>query len=301
MHKIGEFFLCTVKHVFSYAGLVFLASLFRVLPFPVISQLSSGLAWTLRSVIRYRRQTAVENLTRAFPEKTLEDIDAMLPALYRNITDVFCETIWAFYARPAAILRHFTLPDATEIERLFGEYRGAVLASGHLANWEMCGFCFHEVIPSKGIVAYRSLKNPLVDRMVRRYRRKSKMHLASMPEVLRTVARKLAEPHYILLIADQSPDPEGAQWEEFFGQETAFFRGPAVIAHRYDIPVFFAYARRVRRHHYRLMIEPLFMEPTKTAPDEITRMYVRKLEEAIRRDPIAWLWTHRRWKHKREG
>ena len=32
----------------------------------------------------------------------------------------------------------------------------------------------------------------------------------------------------------------------------------------------------------------------------VSEKYARMMEETILRDPAGWLWTHRRWKHKRE-
>ncbi|MCB0786185.1 MAG: hypothetical protein KDC02_18495, partial [Flavobacteriales bacterium] len=32
---------------------------------------------------------------------------------------------------------------------------------------------------------------------------------------------------------------------------------------------------------------------------EITEIHTRRLEADIRRSPEIWLWTHRRWKHRR--
>jgi KDO2-lipid IV(A) lauroyltransferase len=40
--------------------------------------------------------------------------------------------------------------------------------------------------------------------------------------------------------------------------------------------------------------------PKDTAENEITEMHVRALEKAIIEHPDNWLWSHRRWKHKRE-
>ncbi|RLD31380.1 MAG: acetyltransferase, partial [Bacteroidetes bacterium] len=41
-------------------------------------------------------------------------------------------------------------------------------------------------------------------------------------------------------------------------------------------------------------------EAKATKEGEITEAYIQKLEEAIRRNPGIWLWSHKRWKHKRE-
>jgi KDO2-lipid IV(A) lauroyltransferase len=34
---------------------------------------------------------------------------------------------------------------------------------------------------------------------------------------------------------------------------------------------------------------------------ELTRQYMSLMEKTILRNPAYWLWTHRRWKRKREN
>ncbi len=63
--------------------------------------------------------------------------------------------------------------------------------------------------------------------------------------------------------------------------------------------VYFADVRRERRGYYRLRLRPLTDEVEKYADYTLTDLYMRELEAMIRRQPAYWLWTHRRWKHKR--
>ena len=46
-------------------------------------------------------------------------------------------------------------------------------------------------------------------------------------------------------------------------------------------------------------IETYKINPKKTIKGEITSLYLRKIEEKITQKPEFWLWTHRRWKHKK--
>lgn len=221
----------------------------------------------------------------------------MLPSVYRNITDVFFETFKAFTISPADILRYIELPDKTQLDSFHAHFKGAILATAHLANWEWCGYCLNEILKVPGIAVYRPLKNPPVDKMMRRHREMSRMSIVPMRQIVKQLASGHADSHFVLLIADQSPDPDGAQWEKFFGIETAFFKGPATLALRYDLPVFFVHLERTRRHYYRMHLEPLCLDPKNHDVSSITRMYVQRLEAYIRKSPEAWLWTHRRWKH----
>ncbi len=57
---------------------------------------------------------------------------------------------------------------------------------------------------------------------------------------------------------------------------------------------------RLRRGRYEIAFERIYDGQEPVAEYEITRRYVRKLEEMIRERPELWLWSHRRWKRKRE-
>jgi KDO2-lipid IV(A) lauroyltransferase len=45
----------------------------------------------------------------------------------------------------------------------------------------------------------------------------------------------------------------------------------------------------------------LVEDPSKTAPGEITRIYMNTLEKIIQDKPEFYLWSHRRWKLKRNS
>ena len=49
-----------------------------------------------------------------------------------------------------------------------------------------------------------------------------------------------------------------------------------------------------------LQVEPSDAGEGEVAEHEITERYVRLLESEIRRRPELWIWSHRRWKHKRD-
>jgi len=71
------------------------------------------------------------------------------------------------------------------------------------------------------------------------------------------------------------------------------------IASKYDIAVVFFHIQKVKRGYYNLNIELLF-DHTAGLPDHlITEAHTMKLEDIIREKPEFWLWSHRRWKHKR--
>jgi KDO2-lipid IV(A) lauroyltransferase len=54
-----------------------------------------------------------------------------------------------------------------------------------------------------------------------------------------------------------------------------------------------------KRGYYEVTLEVLTMNPKETPDNYITDLFNKKLEEDIKVQPEIWLWSHRRWKHKR--
>ena len=77
------------------------------------------------------------------------------------------------------------------------------------------------------------------------------------------------------------------------------FFGTEKIAHKLGYPVIYIGLERSRRGHYAMRFEELVADPASTAEGEITRLHTQRLEADIRRLPAFWLWSHRRWKHRR--
>jgi KDO2-lipid IV(A) lauroyltransferase len=71
------------------------------------------------------------------------------------------------------------------------------------------------------------------------------------------------------------------------------------LANRYNTAVLYYEIRRVKRGYYEVDVTLITENAAETADMEITEAHVRLLEETIRRNPQYWLWSHRRWKHKR--
>ncbi|MDB5281706.1 MAG: htrB, partial [Bacteroidota bacterium] len=54
-----------------------------------------------------------------------------------------------------------------------------------------------------------------------------------------------------------------------------------------------------KRGHFSAELIKITDSPNSTAENEITEKFVRLLEKHIQEYPSDWLWSHKRWKHKR--
>jgi KDO2-lipid IV(A) lauroyltransferase len=120
-----------------------------------------------------------------------------------------------------------------------------------------------------------------------------------MQEVKNYFASGFHEPTAVFFIMDQSPsNPSRGYWTTFLNQETCFMTGAARFAIQYDLPVLFGRIEKVKRGYYTFSLEAI---PTKSLNvEEIMELLISRLEQQIQHFPEFWLWTHRRWKHKRE-
>ena len=73
------------------------------------------------------------------------------------------------------------------------------------------------------------------------------------------------------------------------------------LAARFKCPVVYVSIKRVRRGYYEIELTELYDGDSPLPVDEfpITDAFVRHLERDIKAAPEQYLWTHRRWKHKR--
>jgi KDO2-lipid IV(A) lauroyltransferase len=106
----------------------------------------------------------------------------------------------------------------------------------------------------------------------------------------------------ILLLFDQSPhDPSRSHWIRFLNQDTPCFYGPEKYARQYDIPVLYGRVKKVKRGFYETWFEVVTENPLEMKNGEIIERIHALLEVDIRNEPEHWLWSHKRWKHKRDA
>ena len=76
--------------------------------------------------------------------------------------------------------------------------------------------------------------------------------------------------------------------------------GTEKMAHKLDAVVLFLHIRKLKRGYNQLEFSVITENARESKPFEITERATRMLEEKINQRPELWLWSHRRWKHKRE-
>jgi Kdo2-lipid IVA lauroyltransferase/acyltransferase len=272
-----------------------------MLPFRVLYILSDFLFVIVFYVWRYRKKIVLENLRRSFPEATDKEIKALRWFYYRYLSDLFLETIKMLTISPAEIIRRCSLDEPSKklLDQLYDDRESAILTLGHKGNWEWAGMAFSLFCQQPFYIVYHPLTNNILDKMMLQMRKRFGARLTTMNNVFRTLKQVGQEPVLSAFVADQSPPPETALWTEFLHRETPFFRGPEKISSKLGQNVLYLSIRRVRRGYYLMHVDKLVDSHEEYQTGHVTEKYVEALEKDILQDPVTWLWSHRRWKHKK--
>jgi len=279
---------------------VFFIRLFGLLPFPLIYKLSDFLSFVLYHIVKYRRPVVYENLRMCFPEKNEKEIRNIARENYTNLSDLMVEALKGFSMNFKEISERYRIVNPEILDPYYDEGRSVIVFLNHFGNWEWGKFCAQLGFRHHPVLFYKPLSNKYIDQYLGKARGNMDLELVSFYRVQQTFIEKVNERCMFILVGDQSPSNlQKAIWADFFNMETACVHGPEKYAVQTGYPVIFANVQRVRRGSYELTAKLLFEDARKTQKGEVTQVYMKELEEMIRKTPQNWLWSHKRWKHKR--
>ena len=274
------------------------------LPMAVLYRLSDFLFLLVFSAVGYRRKVVAENFARSFPEKAPAERARLERDFYHHFCDLIVESFKSFTISDAEIRARFRVLNPEILEPYFRAGKSVVLAGGHYNNWEWFGVGLRQQISHRAVAIYKPLSNRFLDGKMRETREKFGLEMLPMREVpeffRQAAADPKTEPFAMIFGGDQSPgDPRKAHWMKFLNQDTGVVFGTEKYAKEYDLPVFFGLIRKVSRGNYTFEMSLVTETPREAKAGGVIGEVARRLEAEIRKDPRYWLWTHRRWKHRR--
>jgi Kdo2-lipid IVA lauroyltransferase/acyltransferase len=171
-----------------------------------------------------------------------------------------------------------------------------IFFSGHIANWEIAALAAVQYGISVAQI-YRAANNPLVDRMIARFRGDRGEFIPKGPVAARRAIAALRCGTHLTMLADQKMN-DGIS-VPFFGRPAMTAPALAVLALRFDCDVLPVRVERLDGAHFRLTVFPPLPlsrsgEPHAEAAALMARVNAT-LEVWIRDRPEQWLSLHRRW------
>ena len=270
-------------------------------PYPFYLGVGRALFFLLYYVFGYRRQVTMQNLRLSFPHASQTELDILARRYYMYLGDLISEIMKTLFFSQKKALQHCHLSE--EATALFNQYalqnQSIIVVMGHVGNWEWASHAFKLACPQPLYVLYRPLSNSAFDQLMQAIRTRFGTQLVAMNDTLRHMLAQRGETHVTTFISDQTPPPQTAYWTTFLNQETPVFTGIEKLARRFNYPVVYACVKRIRRGYYIVEAETLCNNPLSLSDNALTELHTRRLEKDILENPETWLWSHRRWKHKR--
>jgi KDO2-lipid IV(A) lauroyltransferase len=277
-----------------FYGFLYVVSL---LPMRVLYGLSDVIFFIVYHLLGYRKKVVMDNLSRAFPEKTEAERVRIAKKFYHNFLDSFIEVIKLVSASDAWLQKRFTI-DVRVLDEVYATGKSCQLHLGHTFNWEWGQLVLTALTNFKILVVYMPISNKVMERLFYRLRVRTGNAFLAAPQMKEAIVPYLSTQYLLGLVADQSPGSmHNAYWIDFLGRPTPFASGPEKGARSGGLPVVFAAIDKPRRGYYHATMELGCMDASELPEGELTRRYVRYLESVIRNRPDMWLWSHRRWKH----
>jgi KDO2-lipid IV(A) lauroyltransferase len=254
---------------------------------------------------RLREQKiARANLTAAFPEKSPEEIEAILAGVWDNLGRVGAE-----FAHLDHIWEHDPAhPEDSRIEietrthELFAQLRldnkPALIFASHLGNWEMPALA----AVAHGLdatILYRRPNIASADRIIQEIRR---VKMGTLVPAGRDAPLKLAEAlqngQHVAMLVDQYLT-NGVE-VTFFGRKTKANPMLARLLRQVECPIHGVRIIRLPGHRFRAELSEE-VKPVRDASGKVdiqgTMQAVTSVVEGwIREYPDQWLWLHRRWR-----
>lgn len=276
--------------------------LISLMPFRLLYPFSRFLAFLLYRLIRYRKKVVFSNLRNAFPEKQDKEIKKIAREFYRNFADLILEVLKIRSISKRSLLKRVSFRNFELIEELHSQKKSIIVTIGHCGNWEWMSMLLEMMSGYKVFAVVKPLNDAFYDDYLTRLRTRfnKKGGLIPFKSTFREMVRRKNELTMTIIAGDQTPTKDEINyWTTFLNQDTPVFLGIEKIARSLDFPVLFFDIQRKKRGYYEIDISMVSAFPIQTSEYEITEKHVKMLEQKIRRNPDNWLWSHRRWKHKK--
>ena len=262
--------------------------LLKILPYKLSSYLCGILMYLIAPLTSYNTRVK-KHLKIAFPQKSRKEINKL------------SSQHWFMFGQTIGEMPHIN--KLIELGNLQTEglekikNGPAILVGAHMGNWEFL-LRVGDLAGRRAGYVFRPINNWILNK-IQAYRNKDakadfyrKGRLAAIG-----MAGKLKNGEVVGLTGDQLLR-EGIM-VPFFGMKTPTPQAAAVMALKWDVPIYMVRVERFKGIKFKMTVEDKIKIPKNLDKDkatyEITRSISKRIEEWITDKPEQWLWSHRRW------
>lgn len=281
---------------------VFLLGIF---PRGLARAIGSFTGWIAFHGLGRLRKVGLRNLALAFPQKTEEEREAILRAVYRNMGRLMAEFCQMSRYTPEQASRFICYEGLENYLEARQRGKGVLVLTGHLGAWELSSF-YHSLMGYPMGMVIRRLDNPLVDAFVNRIRCLHGNRVVHKDDFARGLIASMRAGETVGILMDTNMTPPQGVFVPFFGVQACTASGMARIALKTGaavLPGFLLWEERERKYVLRFGEQLQLAHSADPEADAVanTALFTAVIERYIRDYPEQWLWMHRRWKSRPTG
>lgn len=276
--------------------------LISILPFRLLYIVSDLVYVLIYYLIGYRRKIVRQNIALALPHLSKKEQLRVEKESYRHLCDMFLEMIKTMTISEQEMNKRFVFTNLDLYLQMEKKQKSIALLCAHYASYEWV-ISMNKHIDFEGFAIYKKIANKYFDKLVRDIRSKFKATLISTGQTISVIEKNYKTKHLGVygFASDQSPQlSKTHHWGTYMGIETPVHTGAEMLAKRYDMNVIFLKVKKIKRGHYEATFEHLFDNPKEVPNYQISDEFLRRVEQQILEAPEYYLWTHKRWKHKKK-
>jgi KDO2-lipid IV(A) lauroyltransferase len=296
--QAGTLSIMGIMNRIFYYGIVVPISL---LPFSLLYAFSDLLCVILYYLVGYRKKVVMQNLKNSFPEKSNEECVRIAKKFYRHFCDVTLESVKMFTISASDADKRMTYQNSDIVNKYFEQGRSLIIAMAHYNNWEMVAVTVDRKVKHQAIAIYKPLSNPYFDKKILESREKYGLRMMHNRTVKEDFDKLKGELTLTFFLIDQAPSFHSKPyWMTFLNQETGVLTGTEKYAKTYNYPIVYLHVEKPKRGYYNCRWEDVTDSPRSFPDGELTAIVTKILEKEIVEKPEFWLWSHRRWKRKKD-
>lgn len=272
------------------------------LPFRLLYVFSDFVCFLVYNIFGYRKQTVRQNIAMALPHLSEKERLVIEKKSYHHLCDMFLEMMKTMGISQKEMDKRFVFTNLELYQNLEKEQKSIALLCAHYASYEWV-ISMNKYITFEGFAIYKKVNNKYFNKLVKDIRSKFGATLITTKETIPLIEKNIRNNHLGVygFASDQSPQASKAHhWNEFMGIETPVHTGAEMLAKRFDMNVIFLRVKKVERGYYEATFELMFDNPKEVPNYQISDEFLRRVEKQILEAPEFYLWTHKRWKHKKK-
>lgn len=250
---------------------------------------------------RYSRIVS-KNLNIAFPELNNEESAALKNAIYDHFAAIFLENIYLYAKRkPRKILKNITVNRIDVLESALKKKKGIIVFSGHFGNWELIPYVLSRKLNRKISSIAREMNNPLVERVIRKFRDYMGSNIIYKKRSMRTILNLLEKNEILLLLIDQNTVAREGVFVDFFSKKVSAVTSVSQLYLKKGIPIIPVFVHYEKDEIVVDILDGIDFTGGEDQGENIVKLTqecTTMIENQIRRYPEQWFWFHNRWKTK---